>query len=204
MCVCACLCVFVHVCVCAFMCVCVCVCVFLPGRLIEPGASPQAVPHLQGDAVGAHAGQQPGPHPTAERDPRRQDGHHHRGRQRHHVTHHPREGTSVCPSVHQCVRPPACLCGVCVCVLGGVSQHTRAATDTRMYFLFSLWAWHHELMRDDLPRASRTGSEAPCRNDALQKMIQESAKVGKQITQLIRLTGGEPPPRARTSCCLVG
>ena len=66
------------------------------GRLIEPGAAPQAVPHLQGDAVGAHARRQPGPHPPAEGDPQRQDCHHNRGRQRHHVTHHPRKGKSMC------------------------------------------------------------------------------------------------------------
>ena len=75
----------------AWLCVRVCL---TPGRLIEPGVAPAPVPHLQGDSVSAHAGRQPGPHPSAEGDPRRQDSHHHRGRQRHHVTHHPRKGKS--------------------------------------------------------------------------------------------------------------
>lgn len=63
-----------------------------PLRPAAIGGAGPPLPHLQGDAVGADAGRQPGPDPPAEGDPRRQGGDHHHRRQRLHLLPHPQEG----------------------------------------------------------------------------------------------------------------
>lgn len=67
-------------------------CLTPPLRPAAIGGAGPPLPDLQGDAVGANAGREHGPHAAAEGDPRRQGGHHHHRRQRLHLLPDPPQG----------------------------------------------------------------------------------------------------------------